>query len=372
MILVRSLTFLCKYSCILIIFKPTTKVVINLINMVYNSYRILGGYRALLATLVLISHTSMWLPSWVGPLALGNVGVLSFFVLSGFVIAEACDVFYPGAPLRFLINRFLRIFPTYWAACLVAIIVYNIYPHSDFNSNAYAIFANFSIVLAERLPSDELRLISVIWAVGIELRFYVAIAILDYIDRFASSIRIVRPGQILFTAGVIFQLVYFYTWSTDFSHFVVMRHAPFFVLGFTYYRWLRYRQKATFWFVILGLLISIHSYSAYNSPYGWSISTLYTTLAFVLSLTLFAGLSRISKFSRTWERLDKRLGELTYALYLVHWPIVYAIDSSGVDGYLAFSLTFFISVIITILLILGVERPLFRWRDSIRRTRLYW
>jgi hypothetical protein len=71
-------------------------------DIVRHPYRMLGSYRALLAIFVLVSHTSMWLPPWVAPLALGNVGVLSFFVLSGFVIAEAGDVFYPGMPHRFL------------------------------------------------------------------------------------------------------------------------------------------------------------------------------------------------------------------------------------------------------------------------------
>lgn len=48
-----------------------------------NPYRLLGSYRALLALLVLISHTSMWLPGYIAPLALGNVGVLlfSFFLV---------------------------------------------------------------------------------------------------------------------------------------------------------------------------------------------------------------------------------------------------------------------------------------------------
>jgi peptidoglycan/LPS O-acetylase OafA/YrhL len=91
---------------------------------VLNPYRLLGTYRALLALLVLLSHSNMWLPEWVRPLALGNVGVFLFFILSGFVIAEALDIFYPGKPQRFLLNRFLPIYPTYWSACVVAIVIY--------------------------------------------------------------------------------------------------------------------------------------------------------------------------------------------------------------------------------------------------------
>ena len=341
------------------------------IEIVRHPYRLLGSYRALLATFVLVSHSSNWLPSWVASLALGNVGVLSFFVLSGFVIAEACDVFYPGMPHRFLLNRFLRIYPTYWAACLVAIAVYVLFPHPDFSANGYALFANFSIVLAEGLPSSELRLISVIWAVGIELRFYVVAAMLDYADRFASRRGFLRPGHVLFAAGAVFLLLYIYTWSIGFSHLALLRHAPFFVLGFAYYRWLRYRRRGTLSLVLVALVGSIHSYVAYNSPAGWVPTVSNTTLAFVFSLALFAGLAWVASVPKRWEQIDKRLGDLTYALYLVHWPIVYAVGRSGLDGYPAFLIVLVASVLMSALLAFLVEKPILRWRDAIRRIRLY-
>jgi peptidoglycan/LPS O-acetylase OafA/YrhL len=340
-------------------------------DIIRHPYRMLGSYRALLAILVLVSHTSMWLPPWVAPLALGNVGVLSFFVLSGFVIAEAGDVFYPGMPHRFLLNRFLRIYPTYWGACFVAIAVFVLFPRPDFNANAYVLFANFSIVLAERLPSSDLRLISVIWAVGIELRFYVAAAVLDYVDRFAARRSILPAGYILFAAGAVFLLLYLYTWSTGFTHLALLRHGPFFVLGFAYYRLLRYRRAGTFMIALIALIGSMHSYIAYNSPGGWVPTVTNTTLMFSLSLALFAGLAWVGSVPKRWERIDKRLGDLTYALYLVHWPIVYAVDRSGLDGYSAFLIALVASVLMAALLVFIVEKPILRWRDTIRRIRLY-
>ncbi|MDX1429000.1 MAG: hypothetical protein R3282_01880, partial [Rhodothermales bacterium] len=75
-------------------------------------YRLFGGYRLSLATMVLLSHSPGFLPAWMIDLSLGNVGVFSFFVLSGFVIAEALDVFYRGNVRGFAINRFLKIYPT--------------------------------------------------------------------------------------------------------------------------------------------------------------------------------------------------------------------------------------------------------------------
>lgn len=51
-------------------------------------YRLFGAYRLALAVMVLLSHSPGFLPDWIARLSLGNVGVFSFFVLSGFVISH--------------------------------------------------------------------------------------------------------------------------------------------------------------------------------------------------------------------------------------------------------------------------------------------
>ena len=336
----------------------------------HNHYRLLGGYRALLAILVLVSHTHMWLPTWVGPLALGNVGVLSFFVLSRFVIAEACDIFYPGRPVRFLTNRLLRIYPTYWAACGIAIAIYVWIPHPEFNPNAYDVFANLTIVLAERMNSNELRLISVIWAVGIELRFYVLAALIDYVDRLMTRRGNLQAGQLMAAVGVVSLALYFYSWTTDFGKLTVLRFAPFFVFGFVYYRWVRYQSVASLLLGLLALLTTAHSYNAYISL-GTGTSTLHSSLIFLFGLILFVGLARVTRAPKYLERIDKRLGDLTYSIYLVHWPIVYAVGRSGLQGYEAFIAALMFSLGASAIIVSVVEKPLLQLRDSIRRARLY-
>jgi peptidoglycan/LPS O-acetylase OafA/YrhL len=81
------------------------------------SYRLFGSYRAALALAVVVSHSQPMLgPNFVGSIELGNIAVMSFFVLSGFIISEAGSTFYRGRPLAFLANRFWRIAPIYWLA----------------------------------------------------------------------------------------------------------------------------------------------------------------------------------------------------------------------------------------------------------------
>src|SRR5713226_5019935 len=83
-------------------------------------YRSLGAFRFLLALLVLVSHAAGFIWDELTWLSLGNVGVLLFFVVSGFVICEALDIFYRDSALKFLLNRALKIFPAYWATLPLA------------------------------------------------------------------------------------------------------------------------------------------------------------------------------------------------------------------------------------------------------------
>jgi peptidoglycan/LPS O-acetylase OafA/YrhL len=78
-------------------------------------YRYFGSFRLLLAMLVMEQHfvadlAPAPLAIALAPYAFGNVAVLVFFALSGFVITEAVDSIYRGRPGAFLTNRLLRIF----------------------------------------------------------------------------------------------------------------------------------------------------------------------------------------------------------------------------------------------------------------------
>src|SRR5947209_17886730 len=44
----------------------------------------------------------------------GYIAVLMFFVVSGYLISNALETFYAGRVREFAVNRFLRIYPSYW------------------------------------------------------------------------------------------------------------------------------------------------------------------------------------------------------------------------------------------------------------------
>jgi peptidoglycan/LPS O-acetylase OafA/YrhL len=135
----------------------------------------LDGLRALAVLIVLLHH---WIPDAYQPVDhLGRLGVLLFFVLSGYLITGILlqcrtlvesGVESAGFALRqFYIRRFLRIFPIYYAILILGWLVHsNIIRetmpwHMTYTSNIY--FA---------LRGDWQSPISHLWSLSVEEQFY--------------------------------------------------------------------------------------------------------------------------------------------------------------------------------------------------------
>ena len=89
-----------------------------------SQYRFLGTFRFTLALAVAISHfQESLIPDGVDvhQKILARTAVFLFFVLSGYVLAEAMNLFYLGRITQFIINRSLRIFPPFLVALAIGI-----------------------------------------------------------------------------------------------------------------------------------------------------------------------------------------------------------------------------------------------------------
>jgi peptidoglycan/LPS O-acetylase OafA/YrhL len=346
---------------------------------VAHPYRLLGSYRFLLAILVLLSHTSSFTAPFIHRLALGNVGVMLFFVVSGFVISEACDVFYRGRTWQFLANRALKIFPAYWAATMLAYAIFTGLDRSaapdipELSFAPWPLLVNASLLLAYLKQGNTLLAISQAWAVLIECQFYLIAALV-----FAAAGRL--PRGFLGWAAATALIAYVAVWQTGtygrfFGGFI---HAPFFVLGGVAYVGLtRPGIRGLRALLVAALVLSLHAYVAYNArgladplagEAAWNL--LATGCLFALGLCLFAALAP-RRASPQFERLDKRLGDITYALYLVHHPIAELAVGLGLRGLPGFAAILAASLGAATLIHRLVERPAMGLRDALRGVRLY-
>lgn len=91
------------------------------------AFRPFGTFRFLLAAMVVVSHTHSLAGNslaFLAPLGLGNMAVMTFFILSGYVIAEATSLFYRNRAGAFLANRTLRIYPPFFVALFLSVAVH--------------------------------------------------------------------------------------------------------------------------------------------------------------------------------------------------------------------------------------------------------
>lgn len=121
-----------------------------------------GTYRLALALLVLLDHFG-------GLRGAGFVAVYAFFCLSGFLMTVLITGTYAGRPGAFLLNRFLRLYPLYWAVFVVTMALLPALPASPW---VLLRQAGYAVTFW-----DDVKVVHVAWAVTSELVFYVAIGL---------------------------------------------------------------------------------------------------------------------------------------------------------------------------------------------------
>lgn len=141
-----------------------------------------GFYRLFLAFLVVLLHL-------YGVPKYGNYAVFAFFILSGFLMTTIMHNQYEynlKGRFSFAINRILRLYPMYYYAALVSIVLIIIIGSdlSIYNRKLYlpesieSIFSNLTMIFLNVIPHRVDPILSpATWAITIELLYYALICI---------------------------------------------------------------------------------------------------------------------------------------------------------------------------------------------------
>lgn len=347
-------------------------------NQAAPEYRLLGGYRLLLATCVMLSHGLAALlggPETVLRLGLGNVGVFLFFVLSGFVISEALERFYGDSPGRFLVNRLLKIMPSYWAALAATIAIWWAIQHPSLAQLTPRNLLGNLLLFGGDLRISSFQVIEIAWSLIIEMEFYIAAALLYLAIGRTRAAGYWLAGAALFGMASSMWIV---ETGTYFRFYGPLFYAPFFVLGAGLYQLDRGVRPRGPTLAITGIALATSTY-AYARYIERVPVDLFGSLALAGAfLVLLVVLSRIHRPTlRVW---DSRLGDITYFVYLVHFAFIDAsrwfatgrIDASRprvpdeVSGSAAVLAMILCTLAASVLLHATVERPLRHLRNRLR------
>ena len=299
----------------------------------------LDGLRGLAILLVLGWHlVATPLGTRTGPLSLAWAGVDLFFVLSGYLIADILLKARPAANYFrvFFLRRACRLLPLYAVALLTYAVARALLadrPVFDplFEPDqpplwAYATFTqNFGMAWHDTFGPGWL---AVTWSLAVEVQFYLILPVLVRYAR-PSVLPVVAAGSLLvgplvraalppvagyvslagradsFFAGV---LVAYTLWHPAWSR-LARAHRP--------------RVKAAFVAFAAGVGLMTVRPEAFGAVTPWYGTFTHTWLALTFALALLLALtddrSRVTRVLSLWPL--RRLGTISYGVYLTHQPI---------------------------------------------------
>jgi len=255
----------------------------------------------------------------------GNLGVQLFFIISGFVIVHSLE----GKTLKeFATNRFVRLFPLFWALCTLTFVVTLIIPGAHpLSFLEYLISMTMVGDTINGFAHNSLNLIDPsYWTLTVELLFYIWIAL--FVHMFSY-----KHLRFFFAFWLAFGVLTFALHLDQNFYFklILVRHASYFVFGGMLALIFKKAAQNLFekFFDYLLLLLSAF-YSVYihsralppypnANPFDQKIVTGILISFFILSV-LFVYLSKFVT-SKKLIKIFAVLGGVTYPLYLLHQTI---------------------------------------------------
>lgn len=333
-----------------------------------------GILRYILALMVVQTH--LWkITPWAG-----NYAVFTFFVLSGYLMTLVLHERYSFGPSgigRFLANRALRIYPPYWAVLVLSALVAWHLPNI-----AAAVHRNFSLPATGRLWLENVYIIGAshpskatlvipAWSLHIELVFYFLMALGLSRNRFtvflwfsASLAYTVRMSMLHPTEYQFWYYRYFplQAGSLAFSAGAVL----YFIRG-------RFRVRPFLAFgamaVAVGVMIGAgRIWSDIDMLY---LQGFYTALALGFLAVLALGAIDSASVPSVLGAIDRRLGDLSYPLFLCHVPVAALVLRLYGAGLYPNTARFFIialaaSHLAALIIHASIESPVNRLRKSVR------
>ena len=351
-------------------------------------FKQLNGIRFIAVLLVLLDH---WLVP-ILPIPLGHLGVVIFFVLSGFLITrilflnadEIQNTRSSAWPkiLRFIYRRSLRIFPIYFILLFIGLI-FNISNFKELWLWLISYTPNFYIMV----KGQWLGTWDHLWSLAVEEQYYL---IFPYFILFLNKKNYVRLFFIMLSLGILSR-TYFYIYQSHIikeDMYMINEVNPISVLdafgigGFLAYLYhyksnlfkkilfSHYLTLLTLCFYILSLYLSYRSIYTYDNIYYIVLRTIFAS---IFSFYLIGNSIILSdnKFNLILEnRVIIYLGSISYGIYLYHNLVFnyYHLNGNTIWGFLSKNFTYLNSLnsesiilkfVINFLLLIGIAS--FSW-----------
>ncbi len=315
------------------------------------------------------------------PYRVGNLAVLVFFSLSGFVITEAADCVYRDRAVAFLTNRLLRIVPHFVLAVALSMLAHETFllaegtrlwrSQPSFPADTGFAPRNILLNFAGALPLTnkliDYNFLDIAWAVRVEVVFYLAIFMALLLGRTRLGAR--GFGWIL-SCMLVLVVPLFVLAVTRGDN--ALNYAPYFAFGSALYFAIS-RCRLAMLVIMLSIPAMLLQYvlNPLTAPLPdappasfWGNLAILAALMAMLTILSFIGMPKL-------RRSDQLLGSFTYPLYLYHEDVlVFVLTFTAGYSYHGFAGGLAASVIFACLMTVVVDTLVNRYRDRVRGRRI--
>jgi len=339
---------------------------------------VLDGLRGLAALIVMVSHgANLWASGALVGQGAGHIGVMLFFVLSGFLMGylylhRACT---GASSWQFFLNRAGRVVPLYFAVVLFSFFAH--YLNASFWTypieTTGTLFAHLGFVSG----------VDVLWSIGPEILFYCFFACLWFLMTRSRSIGFL-VGAVALLVSVLPVPVVVPTNSLA----QLQSKLPFFMVGMALgaswdpSSWARPSASIRLVLIAISTMILFASFpqilplivqttiGVKMAPLGppwihlWGIPYYFLVVLSFFAATLWLSPSWLA------SKPMRKAGELSYAIYLVHRLVLNNIPSVEQAGWpVAIAMYVLGTLSVAYAVHLVVERPARRWFRNMTQRR---
>ncbi len=275
----------------------------------------LDALRGIAALMVVLFHFMMERKELYMGFHIGKMGVELFFLISGFVIFMGLES--DSNCKNFIINRFSRLYPTYWAALISVFVIdfFFAFRNNNFTDvSIYTFITNFTMF---HFYFKTHEIIDTAWTLIVEMLFYILIIIL-VIFKLLEKIKLI--GIILIFYSVIStHFFYNYTFVKKIIYWVpLLQYMPLFLAGILFFK-IKYEEAKkienyVIIFICLISQISLYNYSGYSNYFTNILEYSIALSVFFLVFTLLIN----NKLNIIVNKYSLFLGKISFSLYLIH------------------------------------------------------
>ncbi len=296
----------------------------------------------------------------------GKYGVQLFFMLSGFV--NAMTLMRRQVADDFLVNRFLRIYPSFWAMIALNCLLVLVSPIALGNMATDSVFAN-TTALPNLLGYATIE--PVTWTIQVEMLFYFVILLMFLTGSFQQLLRTIMLYVLLSLVGCL-AIDYMHARNpaatvlpalTFLRSLLILDYFPLFAIGMLLHE--VYAQRGRRWLNLVGVVLSVVVFHLIDNHHHHPI----VTIGFIGLLTA----SAYGKLPFLRMRPFVFIAAISYALYLFHnnlgCTLIHWVNHAGLSPLFSIIFATAFTTLVAAAYTSWVERPMTRslkrlWQSS--------